>query len=670
VTGTAGTGIDATGSGTSLAIDSTAGTVTGATTGILASVSAGTLTIATGDVVGNAGNGVEATSGGTSATIDTSAGSVTGATNGIYAAATGTGSLTVTTGDVTGLAGSGVSVRGAAGSTGISITTSGDVTGTAIGVYALNDSTAPTVIVNDGSLSADTREAIRTRGPAGSQITNNGDLLGFVSLTDAADTLTNNGEFVAIGNSAFGGGTDSLTNNGTFRVAGVGPVSITGLETFANNGLIGLVDGTFGNNLLISGNFVGAGGSTLDVDVDLDAELADVLTIAGAATGTTIVTVSPIGAQPTGLISDILVVDAGAGTSANAFDFAGGRQTIGLIEFDLSFDPTGNDFFLATAPSTAALEFSTFVETARNMWTQSANAFSDQMATMRDTTGSEESSVGGGDKSTRAWLTGFGSSLERDQVRNTVFNNIASTHNLGYDQDFWGVLAGMDFGTSAVRYGLTAGYQSSDVAFAGSSNRVDYDVFSLGAYMTADIGSFWANALAKYDSVNGTLQSSTGGLTADVDGSVMGVQAEAGALIGDRSALFLEPSVSFAYASSDLDDIVTVQGTFGFDAGDSALAKAGARAGTGVDLGGTSGVIFVGAHYAHEFDGDDTTVSFATGPNRVLFNNVPFDDYAEFTAGITIGNEDDAISGSLQGNYLTGDDLDGYGGSLNVRFRF
>ncbi|KPP94422.1 autotransporter outer membrane beta-barrel domain-containing protein [Erythrobacter sp. HL-111] len=670
VTGTAGPGIDASGVGTSLAIDTTAGAVSGATTGILASVSAGTLTIATADVTGTSGNAISVITTGADAAIDTSAGAIVGGANGIYAAADGTGSLTVTAADATGLAGSGISVRGGADSTGISIATSGDVTGTEPGIYAVNNGTAPTVIVNDGFVSADTREAIRARGPAGSQITNNGELVGFVTLDDAADTLTNNGEFLAIGHSAFGGGTDSLVNTGTFRVASAGPVNITGLETFANEGLIDMADGTSGNNLATSGNFVGTGGSTLNVDVDLAAATADTLTIEGAATGSTVVTVNPAGTQPSGLVSDILVVDAGAGTTANAFDLVGGRQTIGLIEFDLAFDPAGNDFFLATAPSTAALEFSTFAETARNLWTQSANAFADQMATMRDTGGSDESSVGGGDKTTRAWLTGFGSSLEREQVRNTVFNNIAGTHELGYDQDFWGMLAGIDFGTSAVRYGVTAGYQSSDVEFTASSNGIDYDVFSLGAYMTADIGAFWANALAKYDSVNGTLQSNTAGLTADVEGSVMGVQAEAGALLGDRRAFFLEPSVSFAYASSDLDDIVTAQGTFAFDAGDGALARGGARAGIGFDLGGTSGVVFVGAHYAHELGGDDTAVSFATGPNRVLFGNQPFDDYVDLSAGITIGNEDDAITGSLQGNYLTGDDLDGYGGSLNVRFRF
>ncbi|MEL7218953.1 MAG: autotransporter outer membrane beta-barrel domain-containing protein, partial [Pseudomonadota bacterium] len=500
--------------------------------------------------------------------------------------------------------------------------------------------------------------------------TNNGTLLGFVTLGDGDDTLTNNGLFSAEGDSDFGLGSDLFTNSSDFIVASGGSVAINGLEIFANTALVSLADGAIGNNLTVSGDFAGSGNSMLGLDVDFSASAADVLTVGGAATGATTLGINVVGGTPNTLFADILVVDAGAGSSETAFTLMGGRQTIGLIEFDVAFDATSNDFFLATAPSLAAFEASNFAETARGVWQQSADAFSAQMATDRDGEGSSSSNLAGGqDSAARAWITGFGGNLDRERDVSTNVNGIANQFNLGYDQDAFGALAGVDFGSNTVRYGITGGYISSEARFAGSPNRVDYDVLTIGAYVALDTGPLFASLLAKYDTINGQLTSATGGVSSELDGSAFGVQGEVGALVGDRTGFFFEPSASLAYNNADLDGVTTTQGSFAFEEGDSLLGKIGARLGSGFSSGDTPGAIYIGARYVHEFEGEDSVI-FSSGGQTATFGNLPVDDYAELTAGVALGGDDDALSGGFRGQVLVGEDVSGFGVSANLLFRF
>jgi len=99
------------------------------------------------------------------------------------------------------------------------------------------------------------------------------------------------------------------------------------------------------------------------------------------------------------------------------------------------------------------------------------------------------------------------------------------------------------------------------------------------------------------------------------------------------------------------------------------LGKVGARVGTGFDLGAAPGSVFVGGRYVTEFDGEDG-VTLADGAQTVGFNNTAIGDYGEVTAGLSVGNSDDTFTGTLQGQYLTGDDIDGFGASVSICYKF
>ena len=647
--------------GTNLTITS-GGTVTGRSNGVnAANNGAGSTSITTTGVTSANGTGILARAGGSSTGLTiTTSGTVTGALVGIDAANNGTGTTSITTAGVSSGNGTGILASVGANSTGLTITTSNTVTGALVGIDARNASARATTIVNNGNVTAGSREAIRAANAANTLITNNGRIEGFVTLGAGNDNFTNAGTFAAIGNSNFGAGTDVLTSSGTVLVQGAAPASLLGLESFANSGRVELANGIIGNNLSTSGSFAGSGNSALIVDVDIAARTADRLTIAGAATGSTAVTLNVIGAQQSGLFN-IVIVDAGAGTTAGAFALVGGRQVNGLIETGLNFDPGANDFLLASTPSLPAYEFSNFGDFARNAWQQSANAFANQMTMTRDT--------GRADRGVRVWLTGYGSSVDRERITDTSFNGLTNTHDLGYSQDAIGFLAGVDLGSDALRFGVTGGYQNNEADFNGSEGGVSFDVFSFGGYVAADFGLFWANALVKYDTISGTVESTAIAVVPDFDGSVFGAQGEVGALVGSRDGLFLEPKVSLAYSSADLEDITVTQGTFAFDSGESLLGKAGARAGTGLDLGSIDGVVYVGGDYVHEFEGNDS-VLFGAGAGSALLTNLVVDDYAELSAGIAIGGDEDAFGASLQGTFLAGSGIEGYGASLNLRYRF
>src|SRR5690606_20414780 len=103
------------------------------------------------------------------------------------------------------------------------------------------------------------------------------------------DTLTNAGTFEAVGTSQFGAGTDLLVNSGTLRAQG--PVTLAGLESVANGGLIDPRDGATDDVLTLSGSYVGTESAALGVDAG-PGTASDRLVIGGAAAGSTAVWVA------------------------------------------------------------------------------------------------------------------------------------------------------------------------------------------------------------------------------------------------------------------------------------------------------------------------------------------------------------------------------------------
>lgn len=688
-----GAGATVTGANTGSALLSTTGA---ATDGIVAAT-AGNTTINVGRVsaTGAGSRGIVATT--TTGALNVTSTGVVANGNGVVAANTGGAASVVLSGTNNSVTGTGALVSG---STTAALTLNGGTLNGAVDGANLTSTTGST-ITNTGTITG-TNSALTVNGGAATVNNNAGGVItGRIVLTGNADTVTNAGTFNANTTTLLGGGADVFTNSGTLNanVAGgtsidfgagadvlnnsgtlrvlptavvAGTTTLANLETFNNSGTIDLRNGHTGDVLnLGAANFVGSGNSALALDVNFNTAptTTDSLVTTGAATGSTAVTINRL-STPAILSSatGTTFVTTGAGSSANAFVIAPGSQVDGVIQYGVIFNPTLNTFALVSAPSAAAYRTSLFGDGVRNLWLQSGDAWSGHMRELRDNIAANGPGGSGG----RFWFQGYGNWEKRTSGRTVTFNGITSQVDLGYSQDYYGVQLGLDLGTpvgdaGGFNFGVTGGYQSSNMSFPNVADEIRFNSVNIGAYASFTSGIFFVNALGKYDWYWGDLSSPSGLYGFDVNGGVWGAKAEAGLRFG--TSFFIEPAVSLAWTNSDFDDFTVPSGSFAIDDEDGVRGKAGARFGTTFDSGSAKITVYGGANYVKEFRGRSNVV-FTSGGQAVAFRSPRNQDYGEGTLGVNIGSESGKLSGFFEGRYAQGNDYDGYGVRGGMRLRF
>lgn len=707
---------------------STGGTVTVAGTGTVTTTGAGSTGVFA--TTGTTGNAVSATQGavrttgagsagvlatGTGVTAVTLAsGSTTGAGSRVIDATGGTVAVT-TTGPITasGAANNGAREAIYANATdGAAVLNVGTVTATSQGVRAITENAATiallnvaaggtvssngdtivttsgsgTILNNAGTITSGNGFALSINGGAAT-IGNSGTITGLISLTANSDTIANSGTITFGNGSTFGAGNDTLTNSGTILVGsaldfGTGTdtvnnngtfglvartaplaLTLTGLEAFNNTGTVTLQNGIVGDTLTIPGTFTGTGASRVLLDVDPSGTgLSDRLIVGGAATGSTMLGLNFVNGAAV-LLPSVTLVQAGAGTSAGAFYVSPTQQTRGLITYGLTFNAANNSFNLAGAPSATAIRLLKVSEGAQSLWHETADAVSAQLATQRDAIWSGAPSNGG-----RVWMQVFGRSAEREQVG--TYTNYGVTQQVGsdYKQDAFGIQAGVGlFGNGALTGGITGGYTNSVLKFPGVAESVEYDVLNIGLYAGYNSGSFFLNALGKYDRSRIGISAGNVGLQARTNGNTYGAKGEAGFRLGG-SGFYAEPNVSLAYIRTDLDTIRPLGVTIDFDNMEGLRGSAGLRIGSTMGIGGNSvAVFYAGGDYVHEFQGEQG-FTFSSGSNALAFRNVPLEDYGRGKLGMSITSG--IVTGFIEGNGIYSKNYSGGGGRAGLRIAF
>ncbi len=511
-------------------------------------------------------------------------------------------------------------------------------------------------------------------------INNSGNLTSDIVLTAGADRINNTGTFTVGVNPDFGAGNDSFVNSGTILVGSgattvVSPTFI-GLESLSNSGTIELRNGRAGDTLTLPGTYAGANG-TLGLDVLLSStSVADQLIVGGVASGTTVVQLNQLAGSQMLLNPGTVLVRAATGSSADAFDLAGGSIDAGFVRLEIVFNPATGTFALTGAPSDSAFRTLNFNEGVRSLWLKSADAVSGQLRARRDALWTQ----GGGDVAGRFWLQMHGSVEDRGGSRD--FNTFGQSRltNTGYQQDYFGGQIGFDVsGGSGDRggfaFGVTGGYINSSMNFDGSSDRLRFDVVNGGVYGSFTSGNIFVNALGKYDYFWANSNMPGAGFQDDISGGVYGARAEAGIRFGSDS-FFIEPAASISYVKNDFDDLALNGTTIAFDEDDGLRGRAGGRIGGTFATGGGSELAFyVGGNYVHEFQGRDR-ITLTSGGQTLSFTNNRLRDYGEAVLGITIA-QSQGISGFIEGNYIRSfsdtngvRSIDGAGGRAGIRVAF
>lgn len=423
---------------------------------------------------------------------------------------------------------------------------------------------------------------------------------GDTPLTEGADNLTNDKTVDLVENIDFGGGSDALLNNGTITIGAnaTSPVkvSLLSLDALKNTGLIDLRNGHGGDVLSLSGDYTASGQSRLGMDIGAGG--VDRLVIGGMANGKTAVVlggITPATASLTGDKGPVLV-QAGSGSTKDAFYVE--NAELGFVHYGLAQDIAADktvSYRLKSVAGTRAYEMLKVSEAARDVWRQSADAWSAHVASLRDA-GHDANGPG-------VWGQAFGGRVDRD-------DQIASPNariNSDYRQTTYGGQMGVDLINAGVDdgrilLGLTGGYADARQRFSGVAGQtVKLHVANIGGYLGLTHGGYFLNALAKVDRQSIKATSGPDAIKLDFDGTAYGGQIEAGAR-SENDGVIYEQLVSINYVSGRLDDVnAFAQQRLDFDNATGFIAKLGLRGSVQAEALGGVFTTYGAAFVVHDF---------------------------------------------------------------------
>lgn len=535
----------------------------------------------------------------------------------------------------------------------IEINNIGDISGTTHGIFA--SSLVDIDIINGvtGFITSGNSFAIDAVG-ASAEISNAGQLRGFVDLTANGDTVTNSGLWDARLTSDFGAGADLFTNSGTVRTAinsaAAESVVFSGLESFANAaGLIDLRDGAATDTFTLPGNYAATGNARLGVDIGgTPAGLTgDLLVVGGTTSGTTNVLLNILASAAVIDPDGVRIVDAAGGTGLFT-----GSASAGLIDYQVIMQ--GVDAFVVSSPNQAIFDVGLLGSIAQDLWYQSADAHLACAASRKNDFGS--------DRKSNVSLCGqlytghdrYGDSNNKATIFDTTLNysDRMKTRRRGAQLDLGYQVNGR------LTIGLTAGYAHAKSSSAGSGTDLDVEGYNLGLF--AQYGSklgLYGSILAKWDRFDTRIVNETSIELVRPDGRSFGVDGELGWRTMSFGPMF-DLYAGLSHVRTRLDDFTTGLIDFDPERMTSTRGRLGARLGmTG------SWAPFIDAKLLHEFRGD-SDIRVSSGAFADSFERHGRGTWARFEAGIGGG----AGGGPLLSAWGEFGDVKGWGVRAGFRF--
>jgi hypothetical protein len=573
---------------------------------------------------------------------------------------------------VTGLDSTGLYARSLYGAAQLTVT-SGVVTGGTgggVGIFARSSAT----IENHGTIrSVNDRAIFNGSGSGPLTVDNFGTVIGFVDLNDGADDFNNHGQFLARGDSDFGVGRDSFTNAGTLQLAAaVNQASFKDLEIFTNGppGVITMINGKAGDRLSFPAltNFNGGGVVGVDAALAGTGSPADLLTLSGVVSGTTLVVVNNVARSP-GVrgAEDIFIIDQGSRPNGNEFRLAGGPINVGFLFYDLRPDDDGStrwELYETGLDQARVNSLGAVVTGLQNVWHAGVNAWHQRMGDLVSLASAADivkAADGPGAASAPGlrggvWMRGFGEDAAYDPHSSADFHQDIAGAEGGID----GVAAG-PLGGDSVIAGLLGGYVHSGLTLDHAPDEAIYAGGTVGGYLTYLNSGFHADLLLKADLVTVTYQQ--GVLSEDFDARSLGGSIELGYKYDLGLGYYLNPLAQLAYVSGDIDDGWLGVAPVSFADGNSLRSRAGLRAGFLGEVAGAAVEPYVEAHILHEFAGDNRGFVYgsASASNAL-------DSWGLIGGGIQVTAARFTAFVNLQA--LVGADIDGFAGQGGIRWSF
>jgi outer membrane autotransporter protein len=138
---------------------------------------------------------------------------------------------------------------------------------------------------------------------------------------------------------------------------------------------------------------------------------------------------------------------------------------------------------------------------------------------------------------------------------------------------------------------------------------------------------------------------------------------------GFGPGLFFEPLATIGVVDSDIDGFKQGFNKVSFEDGTSVQGRLGLRVGTSFVAGTMTVEPFVVGSVWHEFEDNNQAVLASSGTLFSLTDNVE-GTWGEVSAGLNLFNVGAGASGFGKVDVTFGDDIDGVGGQIGVRYKW
>ena len=414
---------------------------------------------------------------------------------------------------------------------------------------------------------------------------------------------------------------------------------------------------------------------------------ADNFIIAGDVMGSTGVTVDNTlpgqgGLDPVG----IPVVFVSGDVSANQFFLKDGPIDAGLFTYDLFFEPGAVDQFeLGSSPGAGAHVLPQLLTASQDVWYATSETWLDRTADLRvQLSGAgpvpanlkDGGALPAGNISPGLWVRGAGTWLDRDDQASTTAFGRTYKFNLDRDLDLGTVQGGVDFGSrgvlaegDALLYGLLGGGVFGELTYDKLVRTFDIDGGEVGGYLTYLNGGLYIDNLLKatFTEFDASANSGIPGLNS----TVWGFRSDGGYRFGaPRQGAFFEPQATIAAAWTDMDNFTLAGNSVKFGDETDVRGRLGLRVGTS-RLTRDGGVIepFVVGSLWGDLSGDNKATVTSSGTS-FGFTDKGDNVWGVVSGGLNLFAASGKSSAFAKVDYTFGDDIDGFGAKLGMRYNW